>query len=860
GPSIPHIQENVMSYRYQLLDHHFNVLATSDSSGRSRGGEEPPAASSHGQGWRPGGRAPRNSRPEPGARPPALPTMVSDPPVPALLWAQEMGHVLAGRARQLLLQSGVFFCAVLLLLWVSVFLYGSFYYSYMPTVSHLSPVHFYYRTDCDSSASLLCSFPVANVSLAKGGRDRRRGYLGQVLMYGQPYRVTLELELPESPVNQDLGMFLVTISCYTRGGRIISTSSRSVMLHYRSNLLQMLDTLVFSSLLLFGFAEQKQVLEVELYPEYRENSYVPTTGAIIEIHSKRIQLYGAYLRIHAHFTGLRYLLYNFPMTCAFVGVASNFTFLSVIVLFSYMQWVWRGIWPRHRLSLQVNIRNRDSSRKEVQRRISAHQPGNGDGWGLGTGPQGQEESTQLSPITEDSERRADPLEPGGQPSEEEKPDPQPLSGEEELEPEASDGSGSWEDAALLTEANLPVSAPALAPETVGSSEPSAGTVRQRPICSNSMPGSPCLVWLLAVTFSLVPRAQPLAGDSEEEEQDETPLPAVPCDYDRCRHLQVPCQELQRAGPTMCLCPGLSSAAQPPDPPRLGEVRMEAEAGRAVVHWSASPFFYTAAGRPGLGGGMWAASRAATPTPRLSPQRQVLAAGPGLCFLALRGTRPRPPPRPRGSGGGGVMAELTALESLLEMGFPKGRAMLELVAQKQREREEREEREALERERQRRRQGQELSAARQRLQEDEMRRAAEERRREKAEELAARQRVREKIERDKAERAKKYGGHVGSQPCPPTTEPGPVPSSPSKEPPTKREYDQCRIQVRLPDGSSLTQTFRAREQLAAVRLYVELHRGEELGGGQDPVQLLSGFPRRAFSEADMERPLQELGMT
>lgn len=103
-----------------------------------------------------------------------------------------------------------------------------------------------------------------------------------------------------------------------------------------------------------------------------------------------------------------------------------------------------------------------------------------------------------------------------------------------------------------------------------------------------MPGNPRLLWLLAVTFSLVPRAQPLAGDAEEEEQDETPLPAVPCDYDRCRHLQVPCQELQRAGPTTCLCPGLSSATQPPDPPRLGEVRMEAEAGRAVVHWCA-PF-------------------------------------------------------------------------------------------------------------------------------------------------------------------------------------------------------------------------------------------------------------------------------
>ncbi|KAF6102319.1 BSCL2 lipid droplet biogenesis associated, seipin [Phyllostomus discolor] len=183
--------------------------------------EEPPSASSHGQGWRPGGKTARNSKPEPGARPTTPAAVVNDPPVPALLWVQEVGHVLAGRARKLLLQFGVLFCTILLLLWVSVFLYGSFYYSYMPTVSHLSPVHFYYRTDCDPSASLLCSFPIANVSLAKGGRDR-------VLMYGQPYRVTLELELPESPVNQGLGMFLVTISCYTRGGRIISTSSRSV--------------------------------------------------------------------------------------------------------------------------------------------------------------------------------------------------------------------------------------------------------------------------------------------------------------------------------------------------------------------------------------------------------------------------------------------------------------------------------------------------------------------------------------------------------------------------------------------------------------------------------------------------------
>lgn len=46
------------------------------------------------------------------------------------------------------------------------------------------------------------------------------------------------------------------------------------------------------------------------------------------------------------------------------------------------------------------------------------------------------------------------------------------------------------------------------------------------------------------------------------------------------------------------------------------------------------------------------------------------ATPALTFLLPPS---RPPPGPRGSGGGGAMAELTALESLIEMGFPRGRA-------------------------------------------------------------------------------------------------------------------------------------------------------------------------------------------
>uniref|UniRef100_A0A670YVB1 Seipin n=1 Tax=Pseudonaja textilis TaxID=8673 RepID=A0A670YVB1_PSETE len=269
-------------------------------------------------------------------------------PGPFLVWVQEVASLLMLRVRRTVLQTAILFCVLLLLLWISIFLYGSFYYSYMPTVSYVSPVHYQFRTDCGQPGPELCSFPVANISFIKDSRD-------QVLMYGQPYRMSLELELPESPVNQNLGMFMVVISCYTKGGRIISSSARAAMLHYRSGLLQMLDTLAFSGLFLAGFTEQKQTVDVELYSDYKEDSYVPTIGAVIEIQTTRIQIYGAHLRVHAHFTGLRYLLYNFPVTSAILGVASNFMFLSVIVLFSYLQWIWGSLWPKETLSVQVCV-------------------------------------------------------------------------------------------------------------------------------------------------------------------------------------------------------------------------------------------------------------------------------------------------------------------------------------------------------------------------------------------------------------------------------------------------------------------------------------------------------------------------
>lgn len=280
-----------------------------------------------------------------------------------LHWLHDVAAVTLLKAQRTLFQAAVLLCVLVLLLWVSIFLYGSFYYSYMPTASFSTPVHFYYTADCDSSESTLCSFPTANISFMKNERT-------QVMAHSQPYRISLEMEMPESAVNEQLGMFMIKMSAYTKGGETVSSVGRSTMLHYRSSLLQTISTLVFSPLLLAGMAEQKQLIEVELFSDYKANSYKPTIGAVIQIQSKRVQVYSAQLRIHAYFTGIRYILFNFPLTSAVIGVAANFAFLIVIVLFSYLQFIWGGLWPPDQVRVKVMMgdNTRITQRKEEARK------------------------------------------------------------------------------------------------------------------------------------------------------------------------------------------------------------------------------------------------------------------------------------------------------------------------------------------------------------------------------------------------------------------------------------------------------------------------------------------------------------
>ena len=57
-----------------------------------------------------------------------------------------------------------------------------------------------------------------------------------------------------------------------------------------------------------------------------------------------------------------------------------------------------------------------------------------------------------------------------------------------------------------------------------------------------------------------------------------------------------------------------------------------------------------------------------------------------------------------------------------------------------------------------------------------------------------------------------------------------------------------INFRLANGSTLTQTFGAKEQLAAVRLFIDLKRAElDISAIPEQFRIQTNFPRKIFDE-------------
>ncbi|XP_065832606.1 UBX domain-containing protein 1-B-like isoform X2 [Oscarella lobularis] len=175
----------------------------------------------------------------------------------------------------------------------------------------------------------------------------------------------------------------------------------------------------------------------------------------------------------------------------------------------------------------------------------------------------------------------------------------------------------------------------------------------------------------------------------------------------------------------------------------------------------------------------------------------------------------------------------------------------LIKEKRQARLEKEKKEALEKEKSRRKGGREMVEAKQRMEMREAKKIADLKRREKEEERIAKQKVKEQIARDRLERQNKFAKSAASSAA------APAPTSLAKPNPSQvqklKEYRECRLQIRLPDGSTLRNNFAATDTLRAVLTYVESEKGLE------NHSLATAFPSKLFTESDMDLSLKEAGL-
>jgi hypothetical protein len=68
---------------------------------------------------------------------------------------------------------------------------------------------------------------------------------------------------------------------------------------------------------------------------FQDNVHAPVSKAILEVKSRTLGISKAWLRLHAHFRGLRYLMYHYPLTSGIVGITSISIFLFSMLLLAF---------------------------------------------------------------------------------------------------------------------------------------------------------------------------------------------------------------------------------------------------------------------------------------------------------------------------------------------------------------------------------------------------------------------------------------------------------------------------------------------------------------------------------------------
>ncbi|GAA5815002.1 hypothetical protein MFLAVUS_008506 [Mucor flavus] len=187
----------------------------------------------------------------------------------------------------------------------SVVAYILFYNQYIPPISHVQPIWFNY--------GLQNAGPQAIVDVLAGN--------SVALKHEQLYDVSIQLHVPTSDINFDIGNFMIDVELQTKNGSSILRSSRPAILRYQSRTQRVMRVFAKAIPLLVGLSEESQVITTKLIDSFIES-----------------KIYDAKLLILANFRGLRII----------TGLMFIITFSTIEFIFATIAWKGFGerLWLR----------------------------------------------------------------------------------------------------------------------------------------------------------------------------------------------------------------------------------------------------------------------------------------------------------------------------------------------------------------------------------------------------------------------------------------------------------------------------------------------------------------------------------
>ncbi|CAI9730272.1 domain-containing 1-like [Octopus vulgaris] len=182
---------------------------------------------------------------------------------------------------------------------------------------------------------------------------------------------------------------------------------------------------------------------------------------------------------------------------------------------------------------------------------------------------------------------------------------------------------------------------------------------------------------------------------------------------------------------------------------------------------------------------------------------------------------------------------------------------DLLAQKRLENEERDRKEQILKEKKRRSEGKEISKLREYKEDFDRKKLMEDLKRDRLQKKLARDQVLDNIRKDREAMQendkRRQGGSLSANST----------ATVKLESPTEhtqnvadRDYSECKLLIRLPTGESLKKEFKAKESLAAVRVYVMTKWSKD---DNSVPKLSTAFPRKVYTNDDMAMSLLQLGL-